>query len=86
MDSSWLVEAHGRLEQLVVLRTKLAMAIDTCESMRDLAALSRQYRETIREIEEIEGTDKDGDDISEILAERAADGKAGAIRKNRTKV
>lgn len=73
----------SRLEQLKTLRDTLAGAIDQCESMRDLAALSRQYRETIREIEEIEGAVDNGDEIGKILAEREADGKPGAVRKNR---
>jgi len=74
-----------RLDKLKALEAQLYVAMDGAD-IRTLPALARQYRETIREIEEIEGTDKDGDEISEILAERAADGKAGAIRKNRTKV
>lgn len=73
----------NRLEQLKKLRDTLAKAIDTCESMRDLATLSRQYRETIREIEEIEGANNHGDEVSDILGERAADGKPGAVRKDR---
>ena len=73
----------NRLEQLKKLRDTLAKAIDECESMRDLAALSRQYRETIREIEEIEGANNHGDEVSDILGERAADGKPGAVRKDR---
>lgn len=76
----------NRLEQLKKLRDTLAKAIDTCESMRDLATLSRQYRETIREIEEIEGANDDGDEISEILAQRESDGKPGAVRTHRTAV
>lgn len=76
----------NRLEQLKKLRDTLAKAIDTCESMRDLAALSRQYRETIREIEEIEGADNDGDEIGEILAERENDGKPGSVRTHRAGV
>jgi hypothetical protein len=76
----------NRLEQLKKLRDTLAKAIDTCESMRDLATLSRQYRETIREIEEIEGADNDGDEIGEILAERENDGKPGAVRAHRAGV
>lgn len=76
----------NRLEQLKKLRDTLAKAIDTCESMRDLATLSRQYRETIREIEEIEGANDDGDEIGEILAERENDGKPGAVRTHRTAV
>lgn len=76
----------NRLEQLKKLRDTLAKAIDTCESMRDLATLSRQYRETIREIEEIEGANDDGDEIGEILAERENDGKPGAVRAHRAGV
>lgn len=76
----------NRLEQLKKLRDTLAKAIDTCESMRDLATLSRQYRETIREIEEIEGADNDGDEIGEILAKRENDGKPGAVRTHRAGV
>lgn len=74
-----------RLDKLKALEAQLYVAMDGAD-IRTLPVLARQYRETIREIDEIEGTDKDGDEISEILAERAADGKAGAIRKNRTKV
>lgn len=48
--------------------------------MRDLAALSRQYRETLKEIEELEETEDNDDDIAELLAQRDADGKAGAVR------
>lgn len=76
----------NRLEQLKKLRDTLAKAIDTCESMRDLAALSRQYRETIREIEEIEGAKDDTDEIGAILAQREHDGKSGAVRAYRTGV
>ena len=77
-------KAGDRLLQLKELRDKLANAIDVCDSMRDLAALSRQYRETIREIEEIEGAEAQDDEIGEILSERAADGKPGAVRKDRS--
>ena len=73
-----------RLDQLHELRNKLANAIDTCESMRDLAALSRQYRETIYEIEEIEGRNDTDDELSEILQSRETDGKSAADMPNRT--
>ena len=73
----------GRLERLISLRDILEAAIDECESKRDLAALSRQYRDTIREIEEIEGAGNDHDEIGEILARRIANGEPGAVRKNR---
>lgn len=74
----------NRLDQLIELRKKLAKAIDKCESMRDLASLSKQYRDTIKEIEEIEGGETDDDDIDELLNSREADGKAGAVRPNRS--
>lgn len=78
-----LLEASNRYDQLIALRDKLATSIDTCESMRDLASLSRQYRETIREIEELErGTDTD-DEIGELLRQREADGEPGAVRPSR---
>lgn len=78
------ITAKGtRLEQLKQLAKILASGIDTCEDCRALPALTKQYRETIREIEEIEGVKDDGDEISKILEKREADGKSGAVRKNR---
>ena len=81
-----LTDATTRLEQLKTLRGILAQAIDECNSMRDLAALSRQYRETIREIEELEGTHDDNDAIGDIIASRNADGRSGTVRPNRSAV
>lgn len=75
-----------RLEQLKTLAGILAKNIDECEDVRALPQLAKQYRDTVREIEEIEGTDSNGDEIGEILAQRAADGKPGAVRKNRAAV
>lgn len=75
---------EGRLQQLIELRNKLAYAIDNCESMRDLSSLSKQYRETIKEIEEIEGSEDNDDEIGALLSSRQADGKSGAVRKSRT--
>ena len=72
-----------RLEQLKQLARVLAAGIDTCEDCRALPALTKQYRETIKEIEEIAGVEDDGDEISEVLAARERDGKPGAVRKNR---
>ena len=73
----------GRLEELKALKKLLAAGIDGCEDPRTLPQLARQYRDTIREIEEIEGADNDGDEIGEILTRRAADGQPGAVRKSR---
>ena len=75
-----------RLDQLKKLRDTLASSIDNCESMRDLAALSRQYRDTIREIEEMEGAPNDDDEVGAILAQRQQDGKPGAVRTHRSGV
>ena len=47
---------------------------------KSLAGIAKQYRETIKEIEEIEGTTENDDDIGKLLAERDAAGKAGAVR------
>ena len=73
-----------RLAQLKALLEVLAVSIDDKPGARDLAQLSKQYRETLKEIEEMEGATKDNDEIGELLAERAADGKPGAVRKDRS--
>lgn len=75
-----MVDNGTRLEQLKELLRILADEIDERPGARDLAQLSRQYRETLKEIEEIEGAEQNDDDISEILSERAAAGKSGAVR------
>ena len=66
-------ETGSRTDQLIELRSKLALAIDSCESMRDLASLSKQYREVIKEIEEIEGGESE-DEIADILKGREEKG------------
>lgn len=81
------VTARGtRLEQLKTLARVLAVNIDSCKDAKTLPQLAKQYRETIREIEEIEGAADDADEISEILAQRESDGKPGAVRTHRTAV
>lgn len=81
------VTARGtRLEQLKTLVRVLAVNIDSCKDAKTLPQLAKQYRETIREIEEIEGAADDTDEISEILAQRESDGKPGAVRTHRTAV
>ena len=74
----------SRLEQLKNLAEILAKQIDLCEKNKDglktLPQLSKQYRDTIKEIEEIEGVDRNDDEIGEILTARTADGKSGAVR------
>ena len=73
-----------RLEKLKKLENDLENLMAKANS-RTFASLAKQYRETIREIEEIEGTDG-GDEISEILGRRDSAGKPGAVRKDRTKL
>lgn len=73
-----------RLEQLRQLRNILAEAIDDEPGPRDLAQLSKQYRETILEIEQIEGAEQHDDDIADLLSARKADGLPGAVRKDRS--
>lgn len=79
------VTANGnRLEQLENLSKILAVQIDQCaadpDNVKLIPQLARQYRETVREIEEIRGMEKDDDEIGEILSNRNADGKPDAIR------
>jgi hypothetical protein len=68
-----------RLGKLKWLVKRLEHDMELCE-IKELAALARQYREALKEIEEIEGAQQNDDDISEILSERAAAGKSGAVR------
>lgn len=69
-----------RLEQLKTLALVIAEQIDAGDETHSMAQLARQYRETIREIEELEGVTNDGDDIDAILTSRANAGKPGAVR------
>lgn len=80
------VAASGtRLEQLENLAKILAKQIDLCtgkldDSVKTVPQLAKQYRETIKEIEEIRGVSEDDDEIGEILSARKADGKPDAVR------
>lgn len=68
-----------RLEKLKELEERLALSMGECEN-KELAAIARQYRETLKEIEEIEGAQANDDDIAAIMSEREAAGKAGSVR------
>lgn len=69
----------SRLEKLQELEVQLRDALNVADT-KEMASLARQYRETLKEIEEIEGADQNDDDISEILSGRSAAGKPGAVR------
>jgi len=75
-----------RVSQLKALLEILADAIDSRPGARDLASLSKQYRETLAEIEALEGNAPKDDQIEELLKNRQANGKANTVRKNRAAV
>ena len=74
---------ENRLGKLKALAELLAEEMDKVKYSKDLPPLAKQYRETIREIEELDG---DKDEISDILEKRLADGKSGAVRKDKSKI
>ena len=78
-------ETENRLGKLKALAELLAEEMDKVKYSKDLPPLAKQYRETIREIEELDG-DKEEDEISDILEKRLADGKSGAVRKDKSKI
>ena len=72
-----------RADKLKALEEQLSDALEEA-SPQNIAAIAKQYRETLKEIEEIEGAEQKDDDIEEILSRRAAAGKPGAVRPNRS--
>ena len=58
----------SRIEQLRELLLILAKEIDDGPGARDMASLAKQYRETLKEIEELEGAEDDTDEIAKLLA------------------
>ena len=68
------VTESSRVEQLRELLLILAKEIDDGPGARDIASLARQYRETLKEIEEIEGANDDTDEIAKLLS---GDGESG---------
>jgi hypothetical protein len=68
-----------RLDKLKELEERLFRSMNDSDD-KTLPALARQYRETIKEIEEIEGANSNDDAVAKILEERAGSGKAGAVR------
>ena len=58
----------SRLEKLKELESRLYEEMQ-CASPKEIASIARQYRETLREIEEIEGDDGEEDELARILGE-----------------
>ena len=76
-----------RLEKLKALEKRLHdLLYDTDDDARSMAPLAKQYRDTIREIDEIENAVVSDDEIEEIMQKRADNGDAGAVRKDRSKL
>ena len=57
----------SRLEQLKTLALVIAGSIDEGDESHSMAQLARQYRETIREIAELEAESDDDDIISKLV-------------------
>ena len=60
---------RNRLQGLIALRDKLAKELDGCENTRYIPALSKQLRDTLEEIEKLEG---DAAEIIEIKKPQTA--------------
>ena len=72
-----------RVDKLKLLEEQLQYALENA-GPQTIAAIAKQYRETLKEIEEIEGAANIGDEIADILSAREAAGKPGAVRPNRS--
>ena len=72
-----------RLKILKDLEAILEAAVNDCDSDK-VAPLAKQLRETLREIEELEGQKGNNNDISDILRKRQIDGLPGAVRQNKS--
>ena len=57
----------SRIDQLRTLALVIAESIDAGDESHSMAQLARQYRETIREISELEAENDDGDIISKLI-------------------
>lgn len=72
-----------RLEKLYELEKELKTLMSKANS-RSYAPLAKQYRETIKEIEELEGNEPEEDEITKLLG--GSDGVPGPVRKNNAEV
>ena len=74
-----------RLEKLKELEQDLKKMMEKANS-RVYASLAKQYRETLYEIEMIEGRNDNDDELGEIIQNREADGKPAANCQNRSEL
>lgn len=68
----------SRLDRLIALRNRLEQGLSGEVPVRDLAALSREYRATLAEIAELSPEKKASDPVDEIAKRRAARGAGSA--------
>lgn len=61
-----------RRESLIALRDRLAQAIDSCQSLRDLAALANRFQTVLAEIDQLEPRAEAENPLAELRARRAA--------------
>lgn len=78
-----IAESENDLGTLKALRQKIAKALDSTKSARDIASLSRQMVSIIEKISELEQMTDDNDPVQEILNRRefvrARDGKGRVL-------
>jgi hypothetical protein len=74
-----------RLQTLRDLRDLLARQIESCDSLRDLAALSGRLQAVLDQIAELEPKKAEGDGIDEIATRRAARRSSSAASAGRAK-
>lgn len=74
-----------RLQTLRDLRDLLAVQIEGCESLRDLAALSGRLQAVLSEIAELTPKEEQGDGIDEIARRRSARRSGSAKGSSRAK-
>ena len=81
MSVSDMASSGGRLEALIALRDVLALQIDCVEKPADLAALSRQFRDTLAEIEKLGAGVKQEGSVLDEFSKRLADRRSGSARR-----
>lgn len=74
-----------QLAALTALRNVIAQSIDECDSMRDLAALSRQMTDVLDRIATLAPQAQRGDAVDEIAQRRSARRASAPAGPSRTK-
>lgn len=65
-----IAESENDLRTLKAMRQKIAKALDSTKSARDIASLSKQMICVIEKIKELEQQDSDDDPIRDLLESR----------------